>query len=88
MHFLLIQSQSPGYAYIINGEVIMKKTTGKTAYITGSASGIGPGIAKAFISACMHVVIADLRKNHIDEAMAFFKSTAQMDKVVISPTPL
>ena len=52
----------------------MREITGKTAFITGGASGIGLGMAKAFVSAGMQVVIADLRKDHLDEAMAFFDS--------------
>lgn len=55
----------------------MKRISGKTAFITGGASGIGLGMAKAFVSAGMQVVIADLRKDHIDEAMTFLKSSAQ-----------
>ncbi|MBN1833150.1 MAG: SDR family NAD(P)-dependent oxidoreductase [Deltaproteobacteria bacterium] len=55
----------------------MKEVNGKTAFITGGASGIGLGMAKAFVSAGMRVVIADLRKDHLDEAMAFFGSTGQ-----------
>jgi NAD(P)-dependent dehydrogenase (short-subunit alcohol dehydrogenase family) len=51
----------------------MREITGKTAFVTGGASGIGLGIAKVFVSAGMQVVIADLRKDHVDEAMAFFK---------------
>jgi NAD(P)-dependent dehydrogenase (short-subunit alcohol dehydrogenase family) len=56
-------------------DTIMKEINGKTAFITGGASGIGLGMAKAFVSAGMRVVIADLRKDHLDEAMTFFDST-------------
>lgn len=55
----------------------MKGITGKTVFVTGGASGIGLGMAKAFVSAGMQVVIADLREDHVDEAMAFFNSTGQ-----------
>ena len=55
----------------------MRGITGKSAFVTGGASGIGLGMAKAFVSAGMQVVIADLRKDHLDEAMAFFNSTSQ-----------
>ncbi len=47
---------------------------GKTAFITGGASGIGLGIAKAFVGAGMNVVIADIRQDHLDEALAYFES--------------
>jgi NAD(P)-dependent dehydrogenase (short-subunit alcohol dehydrogenase family) len=51
---------------------LMKNTSGKTAFITGGASGIGLGIAGAFVAAGMKVVLADLRQDHIDEALAAF----------------
>lgn len=51
----------------------MENLTGKTAFITGSASGIGLGIAKACGNAGMNVVIADVRRSAIDEALPFFK---------------
>ena len=51
----------------------MKEITGKTAFITGGASGIGLGMAKAFAAAGVKVAIADLRKDHLDEAMGYFK---------------
>jgi NAD(P)-dependent dehydrogenase (short-subunit alcohol dehydrogenase family) len=50
----------------------MKILQGKTAFITGGASGIGLGIAQAFVGAGMKVVIADLRQDHIDHAVATF----------------
>jgi NAD(P)-dependent dehydrogenase (short-subunit alcohol dehydrogenase family) len=43
---------------------------GKTAFVTGGASGIGLGMATAFVGAGMNVVIADLRPDHIEAALA------------------
>jgi NADP-dependent 3-hydroxy acid dehydrogenase YdfG len=48
---------------------------GKTAFITGGASGMGWGMAKAFGEAGMKVVIADIRQDALDEAMAGFART-------------
>jgi len=42
---------------------------GKTAFVTGGASGIGLGIAKAFAKEGCNVVIADLREAAIEEAL-------------------
>ena len=47
----------------------MKDLKGKTAFVTGGASGIGLGIAKALRRAGMKVVIADIRQDHLDEAL-------------------
>ena len=44
--------------------------TGKVAFITGGASGMGLGMAKAFLAAGMKVMIADVRQEHLDAAMA------------------
>jgi NAD(P)-dependent dehydrogenase (short-subunit alcohol dehydrogenase family) len=46
----------------------MKNLPGKTAFITGGASGIGLGIAKALLGAGMNVVIADIRDDHLQLA--------------------
>lgn len=48
----------------------MQDLPGKTAFITGGASGIGLGIAKAMLGAGMNVVIADIRQDHLDSALA------------------
>jgi NAD(P)-dependent dehydrogenase (short-subunit alcohol dehydrogenase family) len=46
----------------------MRNVEGKTAFITGAASGIGLGMARAFVSAGMNVVVADVRQTALDEA--------------------
>lgn len=51
----------------------MENLNGKVAFITGAASGIGLGIAKACGRAGMKVVIADVRLKAIDEVLPFFK---------------
>jgi NAD(P)-dependent dehydrogenase (short-subunit alcohol dehydrogenase family) len=51
----------------------MKDIKGKVAFITGGASGIGLGIAKACANHGMKVVIVDSRQDALDEAMKYFK---------------
>ena len=51
----------------------MENLAGKTAFITGGASGIGLGIAKACAKEGMNVVVADMRQSAIDEALPIFK---------------
>ena len=46
----------------------MQNLPGKTAFVTGGASGIGLGIAKALLGAGMNVVIADIREDHLTAA--------------------
>lgn len=53
----------------------MFDVNGKTAFITGGASGMGWGMAKAFAEAGMKVVIADIRQDALDEAMEGFSRT-------------
>lgn len=48
----------------------MQNLAGKTAFVTGGASGIGLGIAKALLGAGMNVVIADIRDDHLAEGSA------------------
>ncbi len=45
----------------------MQNLEGKTAFVTGGASGIGLGIAKALLKAGMNVAIADIRDDHLEE---------------------
>jgi NAD(P)-dependent dehydrogenase (short-subunit alcohol dehydrogenase family) len=50
----------------------MKDVWDKVAFISGGAAGIGLGMAQAFVRAGMKVVIADIRQDHLDEALAGF----------------
>lgn len=59
----------------------MKEVHGKTAFITGGASGIGLGIARTFVAAGMNVVLADLRQDHLDAALEGFRSRGQSRNV-------
>jgi NAD(P)-dependent dehydrogenase (short-subunit alcohol dehydrogenase family) len=53
----------------------MTQVAGKTAFITGGGSGVGFGQAQVFAEAGCKVAIADIRQDHLDEAMAFFAGT-------------
>jgi NAD(P)-dependent dehydrogenase (short-subunit alcohol dehydrogenase family) len=48
----------------------VRDLTGKTALVTGAASGIGLGIAGALAEAGMHLVLADLRAEPLEQARA------------------
>ena len=54
---------------------------GKIAFITGGASGIGLGIAKALAARGAQVVLADLREDHIDHALAGFAGGGRSNAV-------
>jgi len=56
-------------------ETMMEDVAGKTAFITGGASGMGLGMARAFARNGMKVVIADIRQEALDEAMEDFSRT-------------
>jgi NAD(P)-dependent dehydrogenase (short-subunit alcohol dehydrogenase family) len=59
----------------------MKDVRGKTAFITGGASGIGLGMARTLVEAGMKVVLADLRQDHIDSALAQFERQGHASSV-------
>ena len=46
----------------------MKSVSGKVAFITGGASGIGFGMARVFLRNGMKVVIADVRTDHLERS--------------------
>ncbi len=54
---------------------------GRTAFVTGGASGIGLGISKVLAARGARVVMADLRPDHIETALAQFSGGAQSNQV-------
>ncbi|WIW90974.1 SDR family NAD(P)-dependent oxidoreductase (plasmid) [Sphingobium sp. V4] len=50
----------------------MTRIAGRTAFITGGGSGVALGQAKVFAQAGCKVAIADIRQDHLDEALAWF----------------
>jgi NAD(P)-dependent dehydrogenase (short-subunit alcohol dehydrogenase family) len=54
---------------------------GKIAFVTGGASGIGLGIAKVLVERGAQVVLADLRPDHIDDALAEFAGGGRSNAV-------
>jgi NAD(P)-dependent dehydrogenase (short-subunit alcohol dehydrogenase family) len=48
----------------------MLDVEGRVAFITGGGSGVGLGMAKAFVAAGMRVAIADVRTDHLEDAKA------------------
>jgi NAD(P)-dependent dehydrogenase (short-subunit alcohol dehydrogenase family) len=59
----------------------MEEIAGRTAFVTGGASGIGLGMARAFAAAEMNVVIADLRRDHIEAALERFADDGRRGRV-------
>jgi len=52
----------------------MTQVAGKVAFITGGGSGVGFGQARVFAEAGCKVAIADIRQDHLDEAMDVLRS--------------
>jgi len=59
----------------------IRDCSGKLAFITGGASGIGLGIARSLVKRGARAVLADLRADHIEAALAEFESAGQADRV-------
>jgi NAD(P)-dependent dehydrogenase (short-subunit alcohol dehydrogenase family) len=53
----------------------MKSLEGKTAFVTGAASGIGLGIATALAQAGVKVMLCDIEKDALDKAVAGLRDT-------------
>lgn len=64
----------------------MKDVQGKIAFITGGAAGIGLGMAQSFVRAGIRVVIADIRRDHLDEALAGFGSSPMVHGIQLDVT--
>ena len=48
----------------------MRDLEGRVAFVTGGGSGVGLGMARAFVGAGMRVAIADVRADHLEAATA------------------
>ncbi len=48
----------------------MRELKGRTAFVTGGASGIGFALAKTFVEAGMNVMLADIEVGALDQAVA------------------
>lgn len=65
----------------------MKDLVGKTAFITGGASGLGLAMAQSFAGAGMNVVLADIEQDALDQAVAGFKGTnAHVSGILVDVT--
>ena len=61
----------------------MKELAGKTAFVTGAASGIGLGIATAFAQAGVKVMLCDIEEAALSSALEQLKRTnADVDGVL------
>jgi NAD(P)-dependent dehydrogenase (short-subunit alcohol dehydrogenase family) len=64
----------------------MKTIEGKVAFITGGANGAGLGMARVFSKNGMKVVIADIRQDSLDRAMAHFKNNPDVHAIPLDVT--
>jgi NAD(P)-dependent dehydrogenase (short-subunit alcohol dehydrogenase family) len=64
----------------------MEEVQGKVAFITGGAAGIGLGMAQTFVRAGMKVAIADIRQDHLDEALAGFGDSPAIHGIQVDVT--
>ena len=65
----------------------MKDVTGKVAFITGGASGMGLAMARSFSAAGMKVAIADIEQSALDRVKAeFAKTNAQVITLKVDVT--
>lgn len=55
----------------------MQEVEGKVAFITGGSSGIGLGIARAFVDAGMKVVVGYQTEKHLEAAMKYLKGAVE-----------
>lgn len=65
----------------------MHDFNGKVAFITGGGSGVALGQAKVFSKAGARVVIADIREDHLEQAMNYFARTdAEVHAILLDVT--
>ena len=61
----------------------MQDLSGKCAFVTGAASGIGLGIARAALDAGMSVMLADIESGALDAAWTALEELGDVDRVVV-----
>jgi NAD(P)-dependent dehydrogenase (short-subunit alcohol dehydrogenase family) len=64
----------------------MKNIDGKVAFITGGANGAGFGMARVFSKNGMKVVIADIRQDSLERAMAYFGKNPNVHAIRLDVT--
>ncbi len=64
----------------------MENVEGKTAFITGGASGAGLGMARIFSKNGMKVVIADIRRDNLDRAVTQFNNNPDIHAIELDVT--
>ncbi len=64
----------------------MENLDGKTAFVTGAASGIGLGMARALLGAGMKVVIADVRAEPLQAAAKSLSAPDRVRAIVLDVT--
>ena len=64
----------------------MKDVDGRVAFITGGASGIGFGMARAFLGAGMKVVIADVSAENLAQSRETLKGNNQVHFIQVDVT--
>jgi NAD(P)-dependent dehydrogenase (short-subunit alcohol dehydrogenase family) len=64
----------------------VKELAGKTAFITGGASGMGLAMGHAFAKEGMKVVLADIEKAALQQAVAGFEGSDNVHAVVLDVT--
>jgi len=61
----------------------MHELAGRTAFVTGGASGIGLALGRAFAQAGMKVMLADIETGALDAAVGSLHASGQIVRVVI-----
>ncbi len=64
----------------------MRQVEGKVAFITGAANGAGLGMARVFAKNGMRVVLADIRQDSLDRAMAGFGKNPDVHAIRLDVT--
>ena len=65
----------------------MKDFKDKVAFVTGGGAGLGLGLAKVFSEAGCKIVIADIRQDHLNEAVEYFNSKkAEVHPIMLDVT--